>query len=176
MVVETEEAVVTVETRGEDADPSEGETSSSVWRGCAPEVGVQVDLHAGFRGTFAFSNASDFKLTGPFAAFRTGRAEDKYESFERLVTVDLRTGRRWESAELSPVGAFAEHAVNRRGDAAWIRSARVTRGRSRSLLFVRHAGRVARRDSSSRPMTSLRLTETRVSWREGGRRRSRPLR
>ena len=177
VVAQTEEASVTLETQGEDADPLEGETSFSLWRGCAEESATQVELLSGSRALFSSRSASGFELAGPLVAFLAERAPDKYESFARLVTVDLRTGARWESGEVSYFGGlgFTEHAVNRRGDAAWVRLTYGERRQRQWRLFVRNDGRVVRRDTSSRPLSRLRLSGTRMSWSEGGRRRSRRL-
>jgi len=176
VVTETDDAVVTLVTRGEDGDPFEG-TTTYAWRGCAAGTGTQVVLQDGFSALFSRRDAEGFELAGPWVAFLAGRADDKYESFSRLVTVDLRTGARWESSEVSSFGGlgFTEHAVNRRGNAAWVRRTYGARSRPQWRLYVQRGGRVVRRDTASRPLVSLRLSSTRVLWREGGRRRSLPI-
>lgn len=173
VVVETKEAAVTVERQNEGRDPFDG-GSSAVWRGCARETGTQVELQTGFSEYFSYRHASRFELAGPFAAFLINSADNKYESFERLAVVDLRTGGRWETVPI--VSSFDEHAVNRRGDLAWIRPAYSRAARRREWrLHVRRDGAVTLRATSSEPLTGLRLTPTRLVWRERGRRRSLPL-
>ena len=175
VVVRTDEALVTVARRGEYRDPLQ-DTLEETWYGCAEGTGTRFELEAGRRSLGGSRYAEGFELAGPFAGYLLSSG-DKYATLTRLVTVDLRGNERWMSTDVSSFGGtgFTEHAVNRRGDAAWVRTAYGRRGRLQHRLFVRHDGRVVRRDTATRPLTRLRLTGTRVYWREGGRRRSRPL-
>lgn len=168
----TEEAVVTVERHG-DRSGDLFDESTAVWRGCEHGTSAQVVLLDGYRNFSAFQDASRFELAGPFAAFIAGRGTKYDGSTDRLVTVDLRDGTRWESGPVR-VG-FTGHAVNRRGAAAWVRRTRSRRGRARWRLFLRHEGRVEPVDSAPRPLTRLKLTTARLTWREGSRRRRRAL-
>lgn len=112
VVERTDEAIVTLETVGEDEDPLDGETVERTWRGCDFAATRVVELHRGQSSLGAYSSARAFRLAGPRTAFVVIEAT-KYDSAERIVTVDLRDGTRWESVPISL--GFTQVALSRVG-------------------------------------------------------------
>jgi hypothetical protein len=170
-------AVITVERHG-DTDLLDGGTQSATWRGCARRRGEQVVLE---RGTSAFSGghvATRFRLADEFVAYL---AEDwtESETTDSVTVVSLATGQRWRSDAINTLTGdgtgFAELAVNRDGDATWIRVTIADDGHRRWRLFLRRQDRVTLRAESRTALTKLRLSTHRLSWSERGKTRTRRL-
>jgi hypothetical protein len=170
-------AVLTVERHG-DVDLLEGGTRSETWRGCARRRGTQVVLE---QGTSSFGGghvARAFDLAGEFVAYL---AEDwtKYETTASVTVVSLATDERWRSDAINTVhGAgtgVVDLAVNRAGDAAWIRVTIADDGHRRWRLFVRRGLRVVLGAESRTALTKLRLSTHRLFWSQRGKTRRRRL-
>lgn len=168
---------MTVDKRSAGPNDLGSESFTRSWSGCATRRGVQIELeHSSGSGSLGtLHDASRFQVAGERVAFLVTDG-DKYESTTRLVTVDLRDGSRWESEGVNSVSGsrtgFAEIAVDRGGNVAWIRSTFDGRGRRQWRLYLRDDGKVSLRYRSALPLTDLRLGDGRVQWRERGRARS----
>jgi hypothetical protein len=169
----TAEAAVTVEKQ----DGGDG-SESRVWRGCSEQQGTQVELERGAWTSGGGHLARRFNLAGAVVGYL---AEDwtKYESDTRLTVVNLNTGERWNTATVNTVNGsatgFTDLAVNRLGNAAWIRATYDRSGRREWRVFLWHRGKVSLRYRSRHSLTGLRLGSRRLQWRERGKVRVRLL-
>lgn len=170
------EATVTVAKRSAGPDVLGSESFSRTWSGCATRRGAQFELERSSGSSLGTSHyASRFEVAGEQVAFLVTDS-DRRESTTRLATIDLSDGSRWESEGVNSVSGsgtgFAEIAVDRGGNVAWIRSTFDGRGRRQWRLYLRDDGKVSLRYRSALPLTDLRLGDGRVQWRERGRARS----
>jgi hypothetical protein len=170
-----DEALVSVERRSSGALPEDGGTETEVWRGCAHASGTVVELLSGSSSWGGGRYLSKLSLAGPVVGYFV-TDWTKYESESELMVVDLVHGSRWTydyaaSAPGSEIG-FRAAAVNRRADAAWIRTAYGNGGRVQWRLYLGRGGNAVELHRSRRPLKRLRLGNLRVRWRERGAERS----
>lgn len=149
------------------------------YRGCARGGRGWSDLETAFTAAFDGGTSVGYlRASGPFAAYAVSRGT-RYESAGQIVVVDLRSGARWASENVGGLSGpgFEDVAVNEHGDAAWVRRvpANMTRA-AEARIVLRRDGNVTVRCRSRRELTDLRLTTSRLSWREHGRPRVRVLR
>lgn len=172
VVKATPTAVVTVEQQDFDTRIDE---KIRVWRGCAPDVGMQVELESGYSEFNSWTTIADrFELAGPFVAYRVASG-DRHAQTQWLTLVDLRTGTRASvprvATDTDGVG-YVDHAVTSDGDLAWVRATYRGAGTGRWTVAVRRGGRTRRVHVARTRVTGLRLDDGAVRWRERGRTRS----
>lgn len=169
----TGDAVVTVEAHiitqpGEDAE------TMKTWRGCAERSGGQIELEHGASDTYSGRFLRLVRLAGAFVIYLVSDG-DKYQTDTRVTVVDLLSGQRWiADADSQPVGSltsYADTAINRVGDAAWIRET-TRRGRREWQVIAWKHGTPQLRYRSRRELTRLRLGTRRIRWREHNKRRA----
>ena len=169
VVTSSEQAVVTVERHqtGRDVD----QASTSTWRGCLQAVGQQLEIERGSSSFSTLRSAEAFRLAGPFAAYRLLDG-GKSGSSTSVLLLDLRDGGRFSTPVIDTNDSsrfdYTSHAVNPAGDLAWIRLG-VSAGRRRWTVFARVDGVTRELARSRRALSRVRLSPTRATWHQAGR-------
>jgi hypothetical protein len=169
----TPDAVITVEAHTV-TPPGEDTETMKTWRGCPERNGEEIELERGFSGGYDGRFLHSVRLGGAFVVYLVSDG-DKYQTDTRVTVVDLLSGQRWipdaDSQLVGSLTSYADTAVNRLGNAAWIRET-TRRGRREWQVVVWQQGTPQLHYRSRRELTRLRLGTRRVRWREHNKRRA----